>query len=134
MENEVAHQRIRFQGGPLDGAEIRLPVDYRLPDEIYFRNPRYLPHEEHVYRMDISRLLTLTVDTLAQPSRIYRYAAHSEVFSLIHAQARQIICLEIDISKKEKTIERLEAELRRTRGIVKANTTRRRKARQQKSN
>lgn len=134
MSQSQNDQRIRFNGGPLDGAEILLPVDYRLPDEIYFRNPRYLPHKEHAYRLDFSRLLILTIDTLTKPSYVYEYVAHSEVFSLIHAQAQRIVCLESDLSKKEKTIERLEAELRRARGIVKANATRRRKARQQKSN
>lgn len=96
--NERSQQRIRFTGGPLDGAEIRLDADFRPPEEIIFREPSEVEPIEHVYRLTVN--FSITPESL--DTTTYRHRGHSEVFRLIHCQSRRIVLLEDEVNRLQK--------------------------------
>lgn len=100
MNKPPPRQKVRFAGGPLDGAEILLDADYHLPEEIIFREPSEVEPIEHVYRLKVELLITL--DSLEVAT--YRHRGFSEVFRLIHSQARRIVLLEDEVAKLQKRL------------------------------
>lgn len=116
-------QTIHFFGGPLDGATIRLDADIQVPDEIIFRHTLAAAPEEVVYRY--TPAFHLSADHLAELRSDFRLSKQSEIFRLVHSQARMIVAREEEIKTLQDRLERTGRKTRRLRGAQKAAKTRR---------
>ncbi len=119
---------IVLAGGPFDGATLQVPVDLELPSELILREVWCRPYGDALYALDKGcGMLELTLGSLEHPSTTYRYTGTSEVMSVVHQQARELVRREEEIKRLRKRLERIGRKATRMKAAQKAAKTRKAK-------